>query len=48
MIYGIGTDICDVRRVKESLTKFGERFGKRVLSDGEYAVWQARSKRGGW
>lgn len=45
MIYGIGTDICDVRRVKESLTKFGERFGKRVLSDAEYAVWQARSKR---
>jgi holo-[acyl-carrier-protein] synthase len=45
MIYGIGTDICDVRRVKESLAKFGERFGKRVLSDDEYAVWQARTAR---
>jgi holo-[acyl-carrier-protein] synthase len=45
MIYGIGTDICDVRRVKESLAQFGERFGKRVLSEAEYAVWQARSKR---
>jgi holo-[acyl-carrier protein] synthase len=45
MIYGIGTDICDVRRIKQSLAKFGDRFGKRVLSDAEYAVWQARTAR---
>jgi holo-[acyl-carrier protein] synthase len=45
MIYGIGTDICDVRRIKESVAKFGDRFGKRVLSDAEYAVWKARTAR---
>lgn len=45
MIYGIGTDICDVRRIQASLNRHGERFAKKVLSDGEFATWQARSKR---
>ena len=26
MIYGIGTDICDVRRIRASLERHGERF----------------------
>ena len=29
MIYGIGTDICDVRRIKASLERHGERFAER-------------------
>ena len=45
MIYGIGTDICDVRRIRASLARHGERFAERVLSDGELATWQARSAR---
>jgi len=45
MIYGIGTDICDVRRIQASLARHGERFAKRVLSDGEFATWQRRSQR---
>ena len=45
MIYGIGTDICDVRRIQASLDRHGDRFARRVLSDGELAVWQARSAR---
>ena len=45
MIQGIGTDICDVRRIRESLQRHGERFAKRILSDGEMAVWQSRSAR---
>lgn len=45
MIYGIGTDICDVRRIQASLTRHGERFAKRVLSEGEFATWQRRSQR---
>ena len=45
MIYGIGTDVCDVRRIRESIAKFGNRFGARVLSPAEYAVWQARTSR---
>lgn len=45
MIYGIGTDICDVRRIRASLARHGERFAARVLSDAEFAVWKARSAR---
>lgn len=45
MIYGIGTDICDVRRIRLSMARHGERFAQRVLSDAEYATWQARSRR---
>jgi holo-[acyl-carrier-protein] synthase len=45
MIYGIGTDICDVRRIRKSVERHGERFAQRVLSDAEFATWQARSAR---
>ncbi|MDO8248284.1 MAG: holo-ACP synthase [Rhodoferax sp.] len=45
MIYGIGTDICDVRRVRASLARHGERFARKILSDAEFATWQARSAR---
>ena len=45
MIFGIGTDICDVRRIRASLDKHGERFARKVLSEGELATWKARSAR---
>ena len=45
MIYGIGTDICDVRRIRASLERHGERFAAKVLSDAEFTTWQARSAR---
>lgn len=45
MIYGIGTDICDVRRIRESLARHGERFPARVLGENELAVWEARGAR---
>lgn len=45
MIYGIGTDICDVRRIRASLARHGERFAKKILSDAEFATWQLRSSR---
>ena len=45
MIFGIGTDICDVRRIRASVERHGERFAKKILSDGELLVWQARSAR---
>ncbi len=45
MIYGIGTDICDVRRVRASFERHGERFAQKILSDGELATWKARSTR---
>ncbi|MDM0040222.1 holo-ACP synthase [Variovorax sp. J22G21] len=46
MIYGIGTDICDVRRIAATFERQGERFARRVLSDAEFKVWEGR--RGRW
>jgi holo-[acyl-carrier protein] synthase len=45
MIYGIGTDICDLRRITATFERQGERFALKVLSDAEFAVWKARSAR---
>ncbi|MBS7779607.1 holo-ACP synthase [Acidovorax sp. CCYZU-2555] len=45
MIYGIGTDICDVRRIRSSLERLGDRFAEKVLAEGELATWRARSAR---
>lgn len=45
MIYGIGTDICDVRRIQASLARHGERFAQKILTEAELATWQARSQR---
>ena len=44
MIYGIGTDICDIRRIQTSLTRQGERFAAKILHPTEYAVWQQRTQ----
>ncbi|MEO8248676.1 MAG: holo-ACP synthase [Burkholderiales bacterium] len=45
MIYGIGTDICDVRRVRASVERHGDRFAERVLSEGELKTWRDRCER---
>ena len=45
MIYGIGTDICDIRRIRASVERHGERFAQKVLTDAELQVWHARSAR---
>jgi holo-[acyl-carrier-protein] synthase len=45
MIYGIGTDICDIRRIRASLDKHGERFAQKVLSDNELNTYRARRER---
>jgi len=45
LIYGIGTDICDVRRIRASLERHGERFAARVLSEHEFKTWKSRSAR---
>ncbi len=45
MIYGIGTDICDVRRIRASLERHGDRFAEKVLAEGELAAWRERSAR---
>ena len=45
MIYGIGTDICDVRRIRASVERHGERFAQKILSDAELVTWRSRSAR---
>jgi holo-[acyl-carrier protein] synthase len=45
MIYGIGADVCDVRRIRASLQRHGERFARKILSEGEMTVWTSRSRR---
>jgi holo-[acyl-carrier protein] synthase len=45
MIYGIGTDICDIRRIKASLDKHGERFASKILSEAELITWKQRTAR---
>lgn len=45
MIYGVGTDICDVRRIRQSLARHGERFAHKILSDAEFKTWQQRGAR---
>lgn len=45
MIYGIGTDICDIRRIASTLERRGERFALKVLGERELEVWRARSAR---
>ena len=45
MMYGIGTDICDIRRIRASLERHGDRFAARVLSERELATWRTRSAR---
>jgi holo-[acyl-carrier protein] synthase len=45
MILGIGSDLCDIRRIESSLARFGERFTHRVFTDGERAKCDARAAR---
>lgn len=42
MIYGIGTDLCDIRRIRETLERRGERFAEKVLGPHELAVFRER------
>ena len=44
-IYGIGTDICDIRRIRASLEKYGQRFAERILSENELITYRQRSAR---
>jgi len=45
MVFGIGTDLCDVRRIEATLARRGERFAEKVLGPNEIAVFRARRAR---
>jgi holo-[acyl-carrier protein] synthase len=42
VIYGIGTDLCDVRRITATLARRGDRFAEKVLGPDELKVFHAR------
>ena len=42
MIFGVGTDLCDVRRIRVVLARRGDRFAERVLGPHEIEVFRAR------
>ena len=42
MIYGVGTDVCDVRRIEAALARRGERFAEKVLGPHEIEVFRQR------
>lgn len=41
----IGCDVVDIDRIELSLTKFGEDFVKRILTEKERELYSARGKR---
>jgi holo-[acyl-carrier-protein] synthase len=45
LIFGIGTDISDIRRVRAAWERRGERFAQRVLGPHEIQVFRTRFAR---
>ena len=45
MIIGIGSDLCDVRRIERSLERFGDRFTPRIFTPGVRAKSDRRAAR---
>lgn len=43
MIAGIGSDICDIRRIEKSLARFGKTFEQRVFTAAEQAKANRRA-----
>ena len=42
MIKGIGTDLIEKRRVEKSISKFGDKFIKKVLTEKEQQEYQTK------
>lgn len=47
MILGIGSDLIDIRRIEDTLAKFGERFIQRIFTEAERAKAERRASAGG-
>ena len=45
MIIGIGNDLCDIRRVEETLQRFGERYIERCFTEIEQQKSDGRAGR---
>ena len=45
MILGIGSDLCDIRRIEKSLERFGDRFVQRIFTEIEQKRSEGRATR---
>ncbi|WP_296707743.1 holo-ACP synthase [Rhodoblastus sp.] len=45
MIIGLGLDLCDIRRIEQTLEKYGERFPRRCFTPVERAKADGRKAR---
>ncbi len=43
MIIGIGTDICDINRIAQTIEKFGERFIRKTFTKGEQDYCESKA-----
>lgn len=48
MIFGIGTDIVHVQRMRENIDKYGDKFAKRILTEVELSDYTNKSNRAGF
>ena len=44
MIFGVGTDICELVRVQQTYDRFGEHFVRRLLMDEEQALFNPEKR----
>ena len=45
MILGTGVDIAEVTRVRETIERFGDRFLRRIFTEGEVRYCERRARR---
>jgi holo-[acyl-carrier protein] synthase len=45
MIVGTGIDIAEVRRIREAIERHGERFLKRIFTEGEIQYCESKANR---
>src|SRR6202041_236396 len=45
MILGLGSDICDIRRIEKSIERYGDRFLERVFTETERAKAMRRTEK---
>jgi holo-[acyl-carrier protein] synthase len=42
VIYGIGTDLIRIQRLRDSVERFGDRFARRILMPEEWSLYPER------
>jgi len=45
MIFGIGTDIVHINRMRENLDKYGNKFARRILTEKEFSEFESKKNK---